>query len=177
MQAIVVQKRRDAALRDQMASAVADSANPVAGQLWQRPFTLVRLAGDAGASQSESDFWWYWPLAGILCGLLCLAGEFWPMESAAPLKLPVLNNELRAEKASEYAGSFIHIEDHWTEEVLKSLSLTDLGQEVEVFAARHKPLAVDSRQQVDCWVPGSPEQAHDDEVRPAGKQTESERTV
>ena len=177
MQAIVVEKRREAALRDQTASGAADSAKPVAGQIWQRPFTLVRLAGDAGASQSESDFWWYWPLAGILCGLLCLAGEFWPMESAAPLKLPVLNNKLRAEKAPEYAGSFIHIEDHWTEEVLKSLSLTDLGQEVEVFAARHKPLALDSRQQVDCGVPGCRSRPMTTKCDPAGKQTESENGV
>jgi hypothetical protein len=169
MQAIVVEKRREAALRDQTASGMADqSLNPVAGQIWQRPFTLVRLAGDAGASQSESDFSWFWPLAGILCGLLCLAGEFWPKESAAPLKPAVLDNKLRAENGSEYTGSFIHIEDHWTKEVLRSLSLTDLGQEVEVFAARHKPLALDGGQQVDCCVPGLQEQAHDDEVQPRG---------
>jgi hypothetical protein len=168
MQAIAVEKRREAALRDQTASRVADSADPVAGQIWQRPFTLVRLAGDAGASQSESGLWSYWPLAMILCGLLCLAGELWPMESAPPLERPVLNNKLRAEKASAYAGSFIHVEDQWAEEVLKSLSLTDLGQEVEVSAARHKRLALDSRQQVDCVVPGLQEHAHDDEVQPRG---------
>jgi hypothetical protein len=180
MQAIVVEKRRDAALRDQTASGVADvsqSLIPVAGQIWERPFTLVQLAGDAGASQSESDFSWFWPLAGILCGLLCLAGEFWPKRSAAPLELPALNNKLRAEKASAYAGSFIHIDDHWAEEVLKSLSLTDIAHEAEVFAARHKPLAVDSRQEVDRCVPALQERAHDEEVQPAGKQTESEKCV
>ena len=171
MQAIVVQKRRDAALRDQMASAVADSANPVAGQIWQRPFTLVRLAGDAGASQSESGLLWYWPLAVILCGLLYLAGTIWrswPIESAAPAEPPMLNNELPAEEASEYAGSFIQIEDHWTKEVLKSLALTDLGREVEVVAPHHKQLAANSPRQVDCWVPGLPERAHHDEVQTRG---------
>ena len=191
MQAIVVENQREAALRDQTASGVADSAlavqtvspslprqapvsqslNPSAGQIWQRPFTLVRLAGGAGTSQSESGLLWYWPLAGVFCGLLYLAGAVWryrTMESAAPLEL---NNKLRAEKASEYAGSFIHIDDRWNKEVLKSLSLTDIGREHELSAARHKPLAVDSRQQVDCCVPGLQEQAHDDHVLAAVRDT------
>jgi hypothetical protein len=168
MQAIGVEKRREA-LRDKTASGVADSANPGAGQIWQRPFTLVRLAGDAGVSQSESGLFWYWPLAVILCGLLYLAraiSRYWPMESAAPAPAepPMLNNQLRAENASEYAGSFTQIEDHWTREVLKSLSLTDLGQEVEVFATRHEQLAVDGGQ-VDHCVPGLQERAHHDEVQ------------
>jgi hypothetical protein len=162
MQAIVAEKRREAGLRDQTAPSVGDSAlavqtvsprlprhapvrpslNPVAGQIWQRPFTLVRLAGDAGAVQSESGLLWYWPLAGILCGLLYLGGailRYRAIERAAP----ALNNNLSAEKATEYAGSFMQTEDRWTEEVLKSLALTGIGHQDEPFAARHKPLAVD----------------------------------
>jgi len=160
---------RSTAQHDQTASGAADvspSLNPVAGQIWERPFTLVRLAGDAGASQSESGFLW-WPLVGILCGLLCLAGEFWPKESAAPLEPPVLKNRSRAEEAPEYAGSFIHMEDHWAQEVLKSLSHTDIAHEVEVVAAGDKLLAVDSRRQVDCFVPALLERAHEDEVQPS----------
>jgi hypothetical protein len=76
MQAIVAEKRREAA------------------GIWQRPFTLVKLAGDAGASQSESGLLSYWPLAGVLCGLLYLGVVIWryqPIERAAQLELPVLN--------------------------------------------------------------------------------------
>ena len=140
MQAIMTEKRHEAA-----------------GQIWQRPFTLVKLAGDAGASQSESALLWYWPLAGILCGLLYLDAVIWryrPIESAAPLEPPALNDKLSTEKATEHAGSLIQTEDSWTNEVLKSLSLTGLGSEDEAFAARHKPVgAVDSRWRVDSRVP------------------------
>jgi hypothetical protein len=58
----------------------------------------VKLAGDAGASQSESGILWYWPLAGILCGLLYLDAVIWryrPIESAAPLEPPASNDKLR----------------------------------------------------------------------------------
>jgi hypothetical protein len=140
MQAILTEKRREAA-----------------GQIWQRPFTLVQLAGDAGASQSESGLLWYWPLAWILCGLLYLDAVIWRyrrIESAAPLEPPALNDELSTEEATEYAGSLMQAEDRWADEVLKSLSLTEIGSEDEAFAARHKPVgAVDSEWQVDSRMP------------------------
>jgi hypothetical protein len=114
MQVILVEKRREAGLRDQTPSRVGNSASsvqtvyppltpqapirqslePVAGQIWQRPFTLVRLAGDAGAGQSKSSLLWYWPLAGILCGLLYSGVAMWryrPIERAAQLGPPLLN--------------------------------------------------------------------------------------
>jgi hypothetical protein len=140
MQAILTEKRREAA-----------------GQIWQRPFTLVQLAGDAGASHSESGLLWYWPLAWILCGLLYLDAVIWRyrrIESAAPLEPPALNDELSTEEATEYVGSLIQAEDRWADEVLKSLSLTEIGSEDEAFAARHKPVgAVDSQWQVDSRMP------------------------
>jgi hypothetical protein len=114
MEAILVEKRREAGRRDQAPSSMGDSAlavqtispsftrqvpirqslNPVAGQIWQRPFRLVRLAGDAGSGQSESGLLWYWPLAGMLSGLLYSGVAMWryrPIERAAQLELPVLN--------------------------------------------------------------------------------------
>jgi hypothetical protein len=114
MQVILVGKRREAGLRDQTPLSVGNSASavqtvsppltpqapirqsldPVAGQIWQRPFTLVRLAGDAGAGQSKSGLLWYWPLAGILCGFLYSSVAMWryrPIERAAQLEPPVLN--------------------------------------------------------------------------------------
>jgi hypothetical protein len=162
MLAIVAEKRREAELRDQSVSSPGDSAlegktvsprlprqtavppspSPVAEEIWQRPFTLVRLAGDAGAGQGESGSWWYWPLAGMLCGLLYLGGailRYRSIERAAPLEPPVLNNNLNEEKATE------HTEDRWANEVLKSLSLTGIGHEDEASAPRHKPLAVDNQ--------------------------------
>ena len=81
-----------------MHAIVAEKGREAAGQIWQRPFTLVKLAGDAGASQSESGILWYWPLAGILCGLLYLDAVIWryrPIESAAPLEPPASNDKLR----------------------------------------------------------------------------------
>jgi len=170
MQAIVAEKRREAAQPDQTASDVGDSAlaaQTVAGQIWQRPFTLVRLAGNAGTGQSGSGLLWYWPLAGILCGLLYLGGVIWryrPVESAPSLEPPVLNNKLSTEGATEYGGNLIQIEDRWTKEVLKSLSLTGIGREDEAFAPRQKPVSVDKQQQADSGVPGLQGQAHDDEV-------------
>jgi hypothetical protein len=115
MQVILVEKRREAGLRDQTPSSVGNSASavqtvsppltpqapirqsldPVAGQTWQRPFTLVRLAGDAGAGRSKSGVLWYWPLAGILWGLLYSGVAMWryrPIERAAQLEPPVLND-------------------------------------------------------------------------------------
>jgi hypothetical protein len=170
-QAILVEKRRETGLRDQTASNGGNSAlavprqslNPVAGQIWQRPFTLVRLAGDAVAGRSESGLSWYWPLAGILCGLLYLSGAIWRYRPIARVA-PVVNNTLTAERATEYAGNFINTEDRWAKEVLESLSLTGVGHEDEAFAARHKPLAVNSQQQVDRGAPPLPGQAHYDEV-------------
>ena len=114
MQVILVEKRREAGLRNQTPSSVGNSASavqtlsppltpqapirqsldPVAGQTWQRPFTLVRLAGDAGAGQSKSGLLWYWPLAGIFWGLLYSGVAMWryrPIERAAQLEPPVLN--------------------------------------------------------------------------------------
>jgi hypothetical protein len=187
IQAILVEKRREAGVRDQTASKGGNSAspaqtvspplpggvpdpqslNPVGRQIWQRPFTLVRLAGDAGASQSESGLSWYWPLAGILCGLLYLGGAIWryrPIEQTAPLELPVANNTLTAEKATEFAGSFINTEDRWTKEVLESLSLTGIGHEDEAFATPQRPLAVDRQQQVDRSAQGLLGHSHYDEV-------------
>ena len=171
MQEILVEKRREAGLRDQTRSSVGNSAlavpqapNPIAGQVWQRPFTLVRLAGDAGVGQSESGLLWYLPLAGTLCGLLYLGVAMWrdrAVERAAQLEQPMLNNKLTAEKASAYAGSFIHNEDRWPEEVLESLALTTIGQEL---AASHKAIAVDTRQQVDSCAPGPQVQTHHDHV-------------
>jgi hypothetical protein len=97
MQAILAEKWREVGQRDQSPSSMGDSAlavqpapppltrqapirvslNPVAGQIWQRPFRLVRLAGDAGSGQSESAFLWYWPLVGILWGLLYSGVATW----------------------------------------------------------------------------------------------------
>jgi hypothetical protein len=166
VQAIVAEKRRGAAApRRHTASVVRDSALPVqtvAGQIWQRPFTLVQLAGDAGASQSERGVLWYWPLAGILCGLLYLGAVIWryrPIESAAPesaapLEPPLLDDNLSTEKATEQAGSPMQTEDRWANEVLRSLSLTGLGRKDETFAPRNKPVAaVDSPRQIDSCVP------------------------
>jgi len=113
-QVILVEKRREAGPRHQTPSSVGNSAgamqrvsppvtsqapirqspDPIAGQTWQRPFTLVRLAGDAGAGQSKSGLLWYWPLAGTLMGLLYSGVAMWryrPMERAAQLGPPVLN--------------------------------------------------------------------------------------
>jgi hypothetical protein len=251
MKAILVEKRNEAGRRDQTPSSMGDSAlavqtvsppltqapirqslKPVAGQFWQRPFRLVRLAGDAGSGQTESGLLWYWPLAGILCGLLYSGVAMWrylpieraaqleqpvlnesrlsrgptatepsvelglskklrycektiieaaltecagrvsgpsgaaaklgvpasmleakikslkidknrrPIERAAQMEQPVLNNKLTAEKATEYAGSFIHNqdrwtkenEDGWTKEVLESLSLTAIAHHDDVPA-------------------------------------------
>jgi hypothetical protein len=175
MQAIVTEKRRGAAApRRHTAPDVRDSALAVqtavqtdAGQIWQRPFTLVQLAGNAGASQSESGLLWYWPLAGILCGLLYLDAVIWryrplgpdgkviyTIENAAPLEPPLLNDNLSMEKATEHAGSPMQTEDRWANEVLRSLSLTGLGREDETSAPRHKPVAaLDSHRQVDSHVP------------------------
>jgi hypothetical protein len=161
MQAIVAEKRRGAAApRRHTASDVRDSAlavQTVPGQIWERPFTLVQLAGNAGASQSESGLLWYWPLAGILCGLLYLGAvilRYRPIESAEPLEPPLLNDNLSTEKATEHAGSPMQTEDRWANEVLRSLSLTGLGREDETSAPRHKPVAaVDSQRQVDSHVP------------------------
>jgi hypothetical protein len=170
MQAIVTEKRRGAAApRRHTAPDVRDSALAVqtavqtdAGQIWQRPFTLVQLAGNAGASQSESGLLWYWPLAGILCGLLYLGAVIWryrPIESAAPesaapLEPPLLDDNLSTEKATEQAGSPMQTEDRWANEVLRSLSLTGLGRKDETFAPRNKPVAaVDSPRQIDSCVP------------------------
>jgi hypothetical protein len=114
MEAILVEKRREAGRRDQTPSSMGDSAlavqtvsppltrqapipqslNPVAGQIWQCPFRLVRLAGDAGSGQSERGLVWYWPLAGILWGLLYSGVAMWryrPIERAVQLEPPVLN--------------------------------------------------------------------------------------
>jgi hypothetical protein len=114
MQVILVEKRREAGLRDQTPSRAGNSAStartvsppltpqapmrqspdPVAGKILQRPFTLVRLAGDAGAGQSKSGLLWYWPFAGILWGLLysgVAMRRYRPIERAAQRELPVLN--------------------------------------------------------------------------------------
>ncbi len=114
MEAILVEKRRETGRRDQTPSSMGDSAltvqtvspaltgqapirqslNPVAVQTWQRPFRLVRLAGDAGSGQSESGLLWYWPLAGILGGLMYSGVAVWryrPMERAVQPEPPVLN--------------------------------------------------------------------------------------
>ena len=174
MQAILVEKRREAGLRGQTPSSVGNSAlgvetvsppSTVAGQIWQRPFTLVRLAGDAGAGQIESGLLWYWPLAvmGTLCGLLYLGVAMWryrPIERAAQLGPPVLSNKLTAGKATEYAGSSIHNEDRWAKEVLESLSLTAIGREL---AGSYKPHAANQRQ-VDNCAPGLQGQAHHQDV-------------
>jgi hypothetical protein len=113
MEAILVEKRREAG-RDETPSSMGDSAlavqtvspaltgqapirqslNPVAGQTWQRPFKLVRLAGDAGSGQRESGVLWYWPLAGILGGLMYSGVAMWryrPMERAVQLEPLVLH--------------------------------------------------------------------------------------
>jgi hypothetical protein len=114
MEAILAEKRREAGRRDQTPSSMGDSAlavqtvspaltgqapirqslNPVAGQTWQRPFRLVQLAGDGGSGQSESGSLWYWPLAGILGGLMYSGVAVWryrPMERAVQPEPPVLN--------------------------------------------------------------------------------------
>ncbi len=110
LEAILVEKRREAERRDQAPSLLGDSAlaeppsarqapireslNPVAEQPWQRPFRLVRLAGDAGSGEIESGLLWYWPLAGIFGGLLYSGVAVWryrPMERAPQLASPMLN--------------------------------------------------------------------------------------
>jgi hypothetical protein len=73
---------------------IPQSLNPVAGQIWQRPFRLVRLTGDAGSGQNERGLVWYWPLAVILWGVLYSGVAMWryrPIERAAQLEPPVLN--------------------------------------------------------------------------------------
>jgi hypothetical protein len=114
MEAILVEKRREAGWRNQTPSSTGDSAlamqtvspplagqepnrepfNPVSEQTWQPPFRLVRLAGDADSGQSEGGLLWYWPLAGIFWGLLYSGVAVWryrPMERGAQLERPVLN--------------------------------------------------------------------------------------
>jgi hypothetical protein len=101
IEAILVEKRREAGQRDQTPSSMGDSASavqtvspPLTGQTWQPPFRLVRLAGDAASGQSESGALWYWPLAGILGGLMYSGVAMWryrPMERAVQLEPPVLN--------------------------------------------------------------------------------------
>jgi hypothetical protein len=114
METIQVEKRREAERRVQAPSSMGDSAlamqtvslsstrqtpirqfqNLAAGQIWQPPFRLVRLAGDPGSGQSESGLLWYWPLAAILWGLLYSGVAVWryrPIERAALLQLPMLN--------------------------------------------------------------------------------------
>jgi hypothetical protein len=143
--------------RTRLTQAIVAEKQRGAAGIWQRPFTLVKLASDAGPSQSESGLLSYGSLAVILCGLLYLVAAIWrylPVESAAPLRPPALNEKLSTEKATEHAGSPIQTEDGWTNEVLKSLSLTELGREAETLAARHKPVAaVDSRRQVGYRAP------------------------
>jgi hypothetical protein len=76
------------------ASAYSSVTKPVAVQTWQRPFRVVRLARDAGSGQSESGLLWYWPLAGILGGLMYSGVAVWryrPMERAIQPEPPVLN--------------------------------------------------------------------------------------
>jgi hypothetical protein len=113
MEAILAEKRREVG-RGQTPSSMGDSAlavqtvspaltrqapirqspDAVAGQTWQRPFRLMRLAGDTGSGQSESGLLWYWPLAGILGGLMYSGVAIWryrPIERAAQLEPPVLN--------------------------------------------------------------------------------------
>ena len=113
IEAILVEKRSESGRRDQTPSSIGDSASavqtvsppltlqapihqsldPVARQTWQSPFKLVRLAGDAGSGQSESGVLWYWPLAGILGGLMYSGVAMWryrPMERAVQLGPPVL---------------------------------------------------------------------------------------
>jgi hypothetical protein len=110
LEAIQVEKRREAERRDQTAPGRGDLASAaqtvsltlarqvpirqspsvVAEETWQRPFRLVRLAGDAGSGQSESGLLWYWPLAAILWGVLYSGVAMWQYRPAQ-LKLPVLN--------------------------------------------------------------------------------------
>jgi hypothetical protein len=142
--------------RTRLTQAIVAEKQRGAAGIWQRPFTLVKLALDAGPSQSESGLLSYGSLAVILCGLLYLVAAIWrylPVESAAPLRPPALNEKLSTEKATEHAGSRIQVEDGWANEVLKSLSLTGLGREDETFAARHKPVAVDSQRLVGPRAP------------------------
>jgi hypothetical protein len=131
MEAILAEKRREAGRRDQTPLSMENSAlavqmvsppltrqapirqslNPVAGQTWQGPFRLVRLAGDTGSGQSESGVLWYWPLAGILGGLMYSGVAMWryrPMERAAQLEPPVLN-ESRLSRGPTATGPSVEL--------------------------------------------------------------------
>jgi hypothetical protein len=120
-QIIQIEKRREASLRQQAPSRVENSApaiqivspvhaspDPVAGQIFKRPFTLVRLAGGTGVSQSKSALMW-WPLAGILLGLLYWTVAMWgyrPLETAALAVLSVEPVLLKHDPASQEQANF-----------------------------------------------------------------------
>ena len=128
-QAIVVEKRHEAMLRDLAASEgdspvaapvvsppltaqapVRQSVNTVAGQAPRSPFTLVRLAKHADTIQTESGLLWSGALAGILFGLLYLRGAAWrygPVESASPMEQQPPDNELNADAAKKDADPFM----------------------------------------------------------------------
>jgi hypothetical protein len=185
MQAIAVEKRHEARLRKASAEgnsslaqqpvspalprevAVRQALTPVSPQILKRPFTLVRLAGVAETGQSARDLFWYSALAGMFCGLVYMCGAIWrypQTEIAASLDQPELNQSPVAENATPHAGSFIHSEAPWTEEVVKPLSRTDLSQEDETFAARNGVRTMDIQEKVDISNSGLRGKAHHDEV-------------
>ena len=129
MQAILVEKRREAGLRDQTRSSVGNSALAV-----PRHQTPSRdRSGNVPSHWCGSREMPAWVKArAAYCGTchwrghsadFCIwvlqCGGTGPIERAAQLEQPMLNNKLTAEKASEYAGSFIHNEDRWPERSLR----------------------------------------------------------
>lgn len=158
-QAIAVEKRHEAMLRDQGASEVTDTpavvqavspslprpatvhqpVNPAARQILRSPFALVQLAENDGASHSEDSLFalWYGATAGIFCGLLYLAGAIWRhrlIAGAVALERLVLNNMPGAKETKKHMEHSIHIENSWEEEIRKAISLTDFSPEKEAIA-------------------------------------------
>jgi hypothetical protein len=146
---------------------VRQPPDPTAGQILQHPFTLVRLAGDAGPSQSERGLFWYSAFAGIFCGLVYLGGAIRhnpQIGIAGALKEPVLNESLNPEEAIPLPGSVIHTQGPWAEEVIKSLSRTVVGRENEAFAGLHIAHSKDIQERVDVSHSGVRRHAHHDEA-------------
>jgi hypothetical protein len=184
-QAIAVEKRHEAMLRDQGASEAGDTpeavqtaspslpragtvrqpVTPVARQTLHSPFALVQLAEADRTSHSEDGLFavWYGALAGIFSGLFYLAGAIWRhrlIEGAVALERLVLNHMPGAEGTKKHTEHSIHIENSWEEEIRKAISLTDLSYKEEA-------LAMDSQQQAHNGGAGLRGQLRYDEISKA----------
>lgn len=169
MQAIAAEKWHEAKLRKQaglihssvaaqgapsyLPQHVPASLAPSAAQVLHNPFALVQLAREADTGHSGNAPVWYGTLAGVLCGLLYLAGAGWRYrrnESPAPVPQEQVqdNARVRAGQGTPYPDSSIRSDDRWETEVRKALSLTTLGRDDKAFVAPDQKPAVSGPQQL-----------------------------